>query len=156
MLKYYSDNILKRIKLAKNYQDLFKIAINVLETMHNLNPIKPIAIVCGPISSGVKSSRKENLEVFSMAIERLASDGLLIFSQMPFEDDMERIYKSNPKLQGICLLEEFYLPIFKTGFIKLMCFLPGWENSVGATWEHKQAKILGIPRIYLAESYTTD
>lgn len=153
MLKYYSDNALKRIKLAKNYQDLFKVAINVLETIHNLNPIKPIAMVCGPISSGVKGSRKENLEVFSRAIDRLANDGLLIFSQMPFEDDMERIYKSNPALQGIRLLEEFYLPIFKTGFIKIMCFLPNWEKSVGATWEHEQAKRLGIPRIYLANSY---
>ncbi len=75
---------------------------------------------------------------------------------MPFEDDMERIYKSDPKLKGTRLLEEFYLPMFKSGLIKILCFLPGWQNSIGATWEHEQAKKLGIPIIYLAEYYTYD
>jgi len=113
-------------------------------------------MVCGPISSGGMNSRDANLFVFSRAINRISEDGLLIFSQMPFENGMDRIYKSDPKLQGLRLLEEFYLPIFRSGFIKLLCFLPGWECSIGASWEHKQAEILKIPRIDLAESYVTD
>jgi hypothetical protein len=120
------------------------------------NQFKPIAMVCGPISTGGAGSRKANLDIFSRAIDILSAGGLLIFSQMPFENDMERIYKSDPNLRGMVLLEEFYLPIFKSGHIKLMCFLPGWTNSVGATWEHRQAEIFGIPRIYLSKYYVSD
>lgn len=156
MFTYYSADDLKRIKEAKNYQELLAIAIEVLETIRIANPSKPIAMVCGPISTGGKGSRKANLEVFSRAIGRVSDGGLIIFTQMPFEDDMERIFKSDPSLQGLRLLEEFYLPIFQFGFIKLLCFLSGWESSTGAKWEHEQAEKLGIPRIYLAESYTND
>jgi hypothetical protein len=124
--------------------------------MYHENPFQPVAMICGPISTGGKGSKKENLEVFSRAIERISADGLCVFSQIPFEDDMLRIYKSDPKFQGNRLLEEFYLPIFQSGLLKLFCFLPGWEHSVGATWEHEQAEALNIPRIYLAESYTKD
>ena len=156
MIGYCSVDKLRRIRLANSYPELLAIAIEILTAMHNENPWKPIAMVCGPISTGGKSSRQKNLEVFSRAIDRISADGLLIFSQMPFEDDMDRIYKSDPSLQGSRLLREFYLPIFEMGGIELLCFLPGWEKSVGANWEHNQAKRLGIPVLYLAESYIAD
>lgn len=156
MSRYYPPEVLQQIKIAKNYQDILRIAMEILEKMDNENPLKPILIVCGPISANSKRSRKENLQIFSRAINRISADGLLVFSQMPFEDDMERIYKSDPDLQGMRLLEEFYLPIFKMRFITIMCFLPGWEKSIGATWEHEQSKKLNIPIIYLAESYIAD
>lgn len=156
MVSYYSWNQLQRIKEAKNYRELCEIAAEVVDNARACNPGKPIAMVCGPISTGGKGSREENLRVFAQAIDRISGDGLLVFSQMPFEDDMARIYQSDPSLQGLRLLEEFYLPIFKTRQIKLLCFLPGWEKSTGATWEHEQAKKLMIPRIYLSEYYTTD
>ena len=147
---------LKRIENASSYKNLLAVAVHVLCAMRNEHPLKPIAIICGPISTGGKGSRETNLKIFNRAIDKIVSDGLLVFSQMPFEDDMERIFKSNPELQGLRLLEEFYLPIFELSFIKLMCFLPGWRSSVGATWEHEQAKKLKIPIIYLYESYITD
>lgn len=156
MINSYSESALKRIREAKNYEELLDVALNVLWDFHGVNSHKPVAMVCGPISTGGKGSRKKNLEVFSKAIDRVSIGGLLIFSQMPFEDDMERIYKSDPALQSLKLLEEFYLPILKTGFIKLMCFLPGWENSIGASWEHDQAKKLHIPVLYLSELYIAD
>jgi hypothetical protein len=154
--EYYTRRILRQIREAANYMDLCLIGMCVLRAMAHDYPFRPIAMVCGPISTGGRGSRKENLEVFSRTIERISADGLFVFSQMPFENDMERIYKSSPELQGIRLLEEFYSPMFKSGLIKLMCFLPGWELSIGANWEHEQAKVLNIPRIYLAESYIAD
>ncbi len=156
MSKYYTHRILRQIRTAGDYIDLRITGIVILREMAHKEPLRPIAMLCGPISTGGKGSRKENLEVFSRAIDRISADGLFVFNQMPFENDMERIYKSDQKLQGTRLLEEFYLPMFKSGLIKLLCFLPGWENSVGATWEHEQAKALNIPRIYLAESYIKD
>ncbi|OGM99447.1 MAG: hypothetical protein A3B91_01220 [Candidatus Yanofskybacteria bacterium RIFCSPHIGHO2_02_FULL_41_29] len=156
MLKYYSDDNLKHIKKAKDYKELLTIAITVLNVMLCQYPLTPITMVCGPISTGGAGSRSRNLEVFNRAIDRLSAGGLFVFSQMPFEDDMERIYKSDPSLQGLRLLEEFYLPIFETRFIELLCFLPGWTDSIGATWEHQQAERLSIPRIYLSEYYISD
>jgi hypothetical protein len=153
---YYTRRILKQIRSAINYHDLLSTAMIILRAMHHDHPFKPVTMVCGPISTGGKNSRKENLKVFSVAIDRMSADGMLVFSQMPFEDDMERIFNSSPNLQGLRLMEEFYLPILKSGFIKLMVFLPGWEKSIGATWEHEQSKALNIPRIYLAESYIAD
>jgi len=154
--EYYTRRVLKQIASANDYEDLSLIGRGVLMTMSHEHPFWPIAMVCGPISTGGKGSRKENLKVFSRAIDRISVDGLLVFSQMPFENDMERIFKSSPELQGTRLLEEFYLPIFKSGLIKLLCFLPGWENSIGATWEYEQAKTLSIPRIYLSDKYILD
>lgn len=69
---------------------------------------------------------------------------------------MERIYKSNPELQGLVLLETFYTLILESRYIKLLCFLPEWSTSVGARWEHDQAQKLEIPTLYLSEYYTND
>ena len=156
MLKYYSDINLKEIREAKSYGELLFVAVEVLQTMREESFLKPIVMLCGPISTGGRGSRSANLEIFSRAIERASADGLFIFSQIPFEDDMGRIYQSDPSLQGLRLLEEFYRPIFELGFVNLLCFLPGWENSVGATWEHGEAKRLSIPRIYLSDYYIKD
>ena len=156
MSEYYTRRILKKIASATDYKSLNSIGMGILMAMRHEHPFRPIAMVCGPISTGGKGSRKENLKNFSRAIDRISANGLFIFSQMPFENDMERIFKSNPELQGTRLLEEFYLPIFKSGLIKLLCFLNGWENSVGATWEREQAEALHIPRIDLSDKYILD
>ena len=156
MIGDYRIDDLRDIEKATSYTDLLTVATRVLARMFVTNPEKHITMVCGPISTGGRGSRKENLAVFAGAIARLSRGGNYIFSQMPFENDMERIYKSDPALQGLRLLEEFYLPIFEMNFVKLICFLPGWENSIGAAWEHTQAKRFNIPIIYLSEYYTKD
>ncbi len=154
MISPYSENDLQRIKEAQNYKDLLAVAMDVLNDFYRDNFTKPMAMICGPISTGGKGSRDANLVVFDTVIKRLSAGGLYIFTQMPFERDMKRIYDANPELQGLILLEQFYLPIFKSGYIKMLCFMPGWEKSVGANWEYKQALNLNIPRIYLSDFYT--
>ena len=154
--EYYTPERLGLIKSAKNYQDFLKVAMNILEEISNDSGIRPIAQVCGPISTGGTNSRKENLKILSGAIRKLNSDGLTVFNQMPFENDMERVYKSHPSLQGLRLLEEFYLPIFESGFISMLCFIPGWTGSTGTKWEHEKARDLNIPRIYLSDAYIID
>lgn len=156
MPDYYDKERLLAIRNSKNYQDLLLVAMDVLEDMNDDFSPRPIAQVCGPISSGGRSSRAENLAVFSRAIDRITADGLVVFNQIPFEDDMIRIYNSRPEMGGLRLLEEFYLPIFKSGFINLLCFLPSWQTSLGAKWEHEQAKKLKIPILYLAQFYVDD
>ena len=156
MREYYTEERTLAIKESQNYKDLLLVAWDILEDMNDNFAPRPIAMLSGPISTGGKSSRTENLFVFSRAIQRVSAEGLIVFDQMPFEDDIGRIFKSDPTQQELRLLEEFYLPIFKTGFISLMCFLPGWESSIGARWEREQAKKLKMPTLYLAESYIVD
>lgn len=154
--EYYTPERLGLIKSAQNYQDFLGVALDILEEIARDNGIRPIAQVCGPISTGGRNSRKENLGVLSRAINKLNSDGIVVFNQMLFEDDMERVYKSDPSLQGFRLLEEFYLPIFQSGYISMLCFIPGWSASTGTRWEHERAKELNIPRIYLSDAYIID
>ena len=156
MLKYYTPERMLAIKESQDYKDLVLVAWDILEDMNDDFAPRPIAMLSGPISTGGKGSRTENLLVFSMAIQRASADGLIVFDQMPFEDDIDRIFKLNPNQQELQLLEEFYLSIFETGFISLLCFLPGWKTSFGAKWEHDQAELLGIPRIYLSDYYIGD
>lgn len=156
MLEYYTTARMLAIKESQDYKDLLLVAWDILEDMNDDFAPRPIAMLCGPISTGGKGSRTENLIVFSKAIQRVLADGLIVFDQMPFEDDLGRIFKSNPRQEELGLLERFYLPIFETRFISLLGFLPGWKSSFGARWEHEQAKRLNIPRLYLAESYMTD
>jgi len=73
---------------------------------------------------------------------------------MPFERPMQDMKnalqeKFPGKNIGLKLLKEFYLPLFKSGYITKLYFKHDWKTSMGARWEHKQAKKLGLEIIYL-------
>lgn len=132
------------LRNSTTFEALFVVAYSVLLRMP-----QPISMVCGPISSGGLGSKEKNLEVFRKTIKTLSDKGIIVFSQMPFEEPMWKIQKT-PYYRGGChTLEGFYLPIFESGFIKRLYFIRGWESSLGATWEHAQAKRLGIEIVYL-------
>ncbi len=136
------------LRNAETFNTLFDIAHQVLLRMP-----QPVAMVCGPITSGGLGSREKNLEVFRKTIKSLSDNGIIVFSQMPFEEPMWRIQKKIEATlyykEGGSILESFYLPIFESGLVKKFYFIPGWETSMGATWEHSQAKIMGIEIMYL-------
>jgi len=142
--KYYTKEDYAAIEKAESFTDLTEIALKIIERMP-----QPVSMVCGPIATGGKGNIEENLKIFKKTIQALVNNGENIFSQIPFEGAMQRI-KQNPQYQGATqLLEEFYLPIFKSGFIKKMNFIKGWKGSFGATWEHGIAVALGIEIFYL-------
>jgi len=77
-------------------------------------------------------------------------EGICVFDQMPFEVPMQRIKARYPSgALNMDLLLDFYLPIFERGFIETLYFLPDWETSFGARWEHEQAQRLNMKIIYL-------
>ena len=156
MLKYYTPEIKQAIASSLNYQDILVIAMDILKKMRNYHAPKPIVQICGPISTGGRGSREENLRVFSRVIERVKANGFIVFDQMPFEDDVIRIYTADPSLRGLALLEQFYEPIFRSGFIDMLMFAASSKDSFGANWEREKAKLLYIPFIDLADSYSAD
>lgn len=144
MRKYWTAEDWRSLQEAQTYGDLLKIAFVVAKRMP-----QPLGQVCGPISTGGLGSIAENLRAINEAIEKLVDGDIHIFDQVPFEDPMRRIRVSSENHYPSQLLEEFYLPLFESGLIKALYFLPDWKSSMGATWEHEQAKRLGISIVYL-------
>lgn len=138
--EYWKPEDWKDISEASSVKDLFVVALRILSRMPEV-----LAQVCGPISTGGKGSVDANLEEFNNKIKELQNKGLNIFDQMPFETPMYKMmvnYSKNEYMYSI--LNDFYLPLFETGRIKELYFLPDWKSSKGANWEHEQAKRLNI------------
>lgn len=143
--QYWRENDWKDLEKVENVADLYAIATRIISRME-----KPLIQVCGPVGSGGLGSIEKNLEVFNNAIIKLQEKGLHVFDQMPFEDQMQNLKKkiSTEKIVKD-ILNDFYLPIFKSGAISAFYFLSNWKTSFGANWEHEEAKKLGIKIVYL-------
>lgn len=131
------------INSASNFKELAAHTLKVIKRLET-----PAIMVSGPISTGGKGSRDENLKVYAKAIEYLRNKNLLVFNQIIVED---LILSHLKKWQaegntGYCMpiLEEFYLPLFKSGMVSRLMFMPGWQSSFGAKWERNIAKSLSI------------
>lgn len=75
-----------------------------------------------------------------------------VFDQMPFEIPMQKVkelYVGRTYITEI--LTDFYLPLFKSGKIEGVYFLPDWQSSRGSVWEHEHALKFGIPITYLSD-----
>jgi hypothetical protein len=143
--KYWEANDWEDLEKVTSFKDLCVMAKRVIGRMP-----KPIIQVCGPISTGGLGSLEANLNVFNETIKKLQAEGFSIFDQLPFEKPMQRlknIVEEKNYLED--MFNDFYYPIFSTGLISAMYFLPNWETSGGATKEHAKAIELGIKIVYL-------
>jgi hypothetical protein len=144
--QYWTKEDWEDLEKVSNFLDMQVIAKRVLDRIP-----KPVAGVCGPIAeTGGLHSVEANLNVFNNAIIQLQKTGLRIFDQMPFEDKMQEL-KAKMNLEDFLreLNDDFYMPIFKSKIVSTFYFIPGWETSNGAKFEHEKAKELGIKIVYL-------
>lgn len=141
---YWTGEIQSLAVSAKNFTELSQIGIEVLKTL----PEETI-VVCGPVSTGGLGSIEENLKRLNDTVHQFIENGESVFDQTPFEDVIKRLREEQKDADGTKTLEEFYLPIFESGYVSEMRFLHGWESSVGAKWEHELAKKFGIKITYL-------
>lgn len=148
---YWTEEDRAALEAAQNFPDLTVIALRVLDRMP-----KPIAQVCGPISTGGVGNIEGNLVVFDATIDYLITQGHNVFDQVPFERPVFRIIGENRgTVTNNRLLNEFYLPIFESGNVSILYFIHGWESSEGANWEHRQAERLGMKIVYLEPNVIT-
>jgi hypothetical protein len=142
---------LEQLERSTSYFELAQIAM-----AHLANYPRPIVEVCGPITTGGLGSIEKNLEVFSLAVQFLKNQGKTVFDQLPFQNAMVRLKEKYEARDGytMSILEDFYQPIFESGIIDEMHFLPDWQTSKGATWEHAQAEKLGIKIFYFSAAWT--
>ncbi|MES2088114.1 MAG: hypothetical protein V4467_03960 [Patescibacteria group bacterium] len=143
MAKYWTAKNYEDVEKAEVFSELFVVASEILNSIP-----EPVALVSGPISTGGLGSIEKNLEVMARNIAALEKKGVHIFNQLPFENKFKEFSK-NSKEYYTPILDHFYLPLFQTGKITKIFFVPGWETSTGAKWEYEQAEKLGIEKILL-------
>lgn len=145
-LKYWEQHHFEKLENATTYSELFIIAHSVLKRMP-----APVGQVCGPISTGGAGSVDGNLALLEKAITDLQEKNIEIFDQIIFEKSIQRIKGIREKRDEYdnSLLVDFYLPIFESKLVHRLFFLPDWQSSIGAAWEHEQAQRIGMKIIYL-------
>lgn len=136
-----------------SFAELTAVALSEMRKFYN-----GADVVCGPISTGGRGSIDENFRVFCGVIAGLQKQGKQLFSQIPYEERISffrtRWRSEDPsRLHAyyMPILTEFYHPLIKTGAIRAGWFIPGWESSLGARWEHKELGLAGAERHYLTE-----
>jgi hypothetical protein len=113
---------------------------------------KPLIQLCAPISTGGFGNSKDNLENLNSFIKYFENTEISIFNQLKYERRMDKILRNHTDYD-YPLLDYFYSPIFSSGKISGLVFLPMWETSIGCKWEYNFAKTLHIP-ILITENYT--
>jgi len=149
LLQGWLEEDLESVKSAKTFADLFVVALRVLNRME-----QPIIELCGPVSNGGRGSRNANIEYFEESTVRLIQSGKIIFNIVPFENKIEEIWLAEEAAgKTPTLFEDFYFPIFESGFIAEGYFLPDWETSAGAKKEHDKLAELNIPLTHLSPDW---
>jgi hypothetical protein len=117
----------------------------VAEAMSELGVMKkPVIQFCAPISSGGFGSTDENVAVLKHTISGAASLGISVFDQLKYEPAFNVLLNEFEGDYDYPLLQLFYEPLFKSGKIQGLFFLPLWETSCGSVWEYQLAQSLGI------------
>lgn len=144
-LKYWMEEDWKDLDAADSYADMYAVAERVFSRMpQNLSQ------VCGPIGTGGLGSIEANLHAFNEEVKKLQEQGIHVFDQMPFESPMQKLKKIlKPGEYAEAILTDFYLPIFNNTQVTTFYFMPNWQTSKGAQWEHELAKQLGKEIKYL-------
>lgn len=146
--EYWTDEVRRAALEAKTFEELAQTALVVLKQLP-----KPVGQVCGPISTGGVGSIEGNLRRFQETIERLVRQGRVLFDQMPFEEHIFRVVENTwGARQNKLLLEQFYRPVFESRHVSTLYFIPGWESSEGAAWEHELGRQLQMEIVYLDDS----
>lgn len=142
--KFWTEKHYGAAAKARNLSELLSVAYEILDSMP-----APVSLVSGPITTGGRGSVAENLKIMEETIRSLESSGEHIFNQIPFETKVAEL-ASRHDGYFMPVLEEFFLPIFKSGKIAKIFFMSGWDSSTGARWEYEQAGKLGIERASLS------
>jgi hypothetical protein len=101
---------------------------------------QPVVRICGPLTSGGKGY-DENFARFAAATRILTEKGYTVFDY--FDHDDEEVIKAL-NLPWPVVMEHYHRPILETGLITTAFFLPEWQSSHGATWEHEMAEALNL------------
>jgi hypothetical protein len=143
-MSHWTKRELSLLKGVSTFEDLVPIGVDVLRRMREAD--EHIVQICGPMTTGGRGDLKANMDFFKKAQAVARVNGMHVFDQTPFEEAMLRLSKGHLERGAYPepILHVVYRGFFATGFIRELPFLPGWQSSVGATWERKEAVAHGI------------
>ena len=115
---------------------------------------QPVVRVSGPLTSGPRDY-DSNLARFRFVEEKLKSEGFTVFDYFDGNND-EAVIKSLD-VPWDMVMEHYHRPILETGLIGACYFIPEWELSSGASWEHDfytthQLEIIYVPEEWFPKS----
>jgi hypothetical protein len=153
MKNFWTDDDHLEVALVTSFEGAASIGIRILERMRQTE--REIVQICGPMSTGGLGNLSANMARFQLAIVRAQSQGLLVFDQIPFQNAIIRLsgFEEGRRSYNHDILEIFYRRIFESGHVRRTLFLPGWEGSVGATWERKLVSDLGLVVVEYPEEW---
>jgi hypothetical protein len=101
-----------------------------------------LVYISGPISHDTPEGVQENLAVFTRAQRLLLSMGCDVYNPQHIQGPIDPLNKEAmwQYYMHFCIRA---LPECDAAF-----FLPDWQNSKGARWEHKIAELLGLKCFY--------
>ncbi len=101
--------------------------------------------ICGPMTTGGLGSLEANMKRFAHAIDQARANGRQVFNQIPFQEVIIRVTDHHAGgAYRMDILTDFYRPLFESKLITCTLFLPGWEDSTGASQERVYAELVGI------------
>lgn len=143
--QFWTEEDWQDLHTANTAKDMYAVAERVVSRMP-----EPIGQVCGPIASGGLGSLEANLQAFNETIKKLQAEGAHLFDQMPFEIPMQGLKKDlKPGEYAYSILDDFYLPLMQNEKITTFYFMPNWQTSTGARWEHDLVTKMGKEIKYL-------
>ena len=152
IMKYWTEKDVLKLKNARTFEDVGKIAIEVQNRMPD-----EIGHLCGPMSTGGLGNIEDNLINFENILIKLSQD-YQIYNQLPLEDGIYRIVKKLNETNSYNpedLLNAIYKPLFDSKKLKKVFFINDWESSQGTTWENNYFKEnrKDVELIYLEKDY---
>ncbi len=144
MSEHWTEKEVNILKGISTLEELAEIAISIVTRMSVTG--KEIVQICGPMSTGGLGNLRDNMMRFSLAINKATENGIMVFDQTPFQNKIIQIcsFKEGQGKYNYEILEIFYRKIFESGHVHRVLFLPGWEGSVGASWERELTIKLGL------------
>lgn len=126
-----SNALLEKLKEVTSYNDLLQVALGYI-TEQGFD-----TIVLGPIFAHGPDHTANNLDKLETTISDLESRGIRVLSQIPFLDINLAQETQMHHFETEQKFHEFYFPLFRSGLLKTAYFMPDWEASRGASWEHE-------------------
>lgn len=125
---------------------LTHLAHKAIERLRQLP--QPAVRVCGPFTSG-GFGYDENLRRFKVAEKLLKEKGYTVFEYFGEKSDEVQIREAG--IPWELVMEHYHAPILKADLLQKAFFMPRWQESNGAKWEHEflnnhtSAKIEELP-----------
>ncbi len=150
-LEYYEIEHHDLMAHSLSFEKLCEVAFSVLRRIPG-----GAIMICGPMTTGGLGSLHMNLARFRTVTNLLALRIPNIFTQLPFEDAMQRIKQRDGYYKGPeHLLDAFYGSIIDSGLLVALYFLHDWETSEGARWEHERGLRKGLEIKYLRREFVS-